>query len=174
MGLLREGPHPRRFDLSAFAEAVDALETAGIGRRAVRSLHQDRAHVVRSLSELHAALEGSALPEREWGSVIAVLGEELTGELVGVSASSLRRYRSTQRHTPDAVAARLHWVALIVADLAGAYNDRGVRRWFSRPRVQLEGRAPAELLEGAWEPDEAGPTAVAELAAALAGAGAAT
>ncbi len=174
MGLLGEGPHPRRFDLDAFADAVGALEAAGIARRAVQMLHEGDGDVVAALAEVHVALEGSALPEREWGSVTAVLGEELTGELVGVSSSSLRRYRSGQRRTPDGVAVRLHQVALIVADLAGAYNDRGVRRWFSRPRAQLDGRAPAELLEGAWEGDETGPTAVAELAGALAGAGPAT
>ena len=46
-------------------------------------------------------------------------GGELLGCLVGVSVSSTRRYLSRARHTPDAVAARLHFIALVVGDLAG-------------------------------------------------------
>jgi hypothetical protein len=77
------------------------------------------------------------------------------------------RYERGARRTPDAVAARLHFLALLIGDLAGAYNPIGIRRWFDRPRTALEGHAPAYLLAGPWQPEEAGPARVRELARAL-------
>ena len=87
---------------------------------------------------------------------------------------SLRRYVSGSREVPDRIAARIHWLALLVSDLAGAYNELGIRRWFDRPRDSLGGRSPRQALGIDWDP--AGPDAqlVRSLAAALAGAGAAT
>ncbi len=42
----------------------------------------------------------------------------------------------------------------MVGDLAGAYNDTGIRRWFVRPRTVLQNRAPADVLTPGWRPDE--------------------
>jgi hypothetical protein len=70
--------------------------------------------------------------------------------------------------------ARIHWLALVLADLAGAYNEFGSRRWFDRKRSQLEGRSPREVLVAGWDPADPDVERVRELAAALAGAGAAT
>ena len=114
-----------------------------------------------------AALEASPVPKFEWPAVSRVLDDEQLASLLGISESSLRRYASGERATPDAVAARLHHVALIVGDLAGAYNDVGIRRWFDRRRTALDDRAPASLLKGAWNPDDAGPQAVRALARSL-------
>lgn len=66
--------------------------------------------------------------------------------------------------------ASMHWLALVVGDLAGAYNDIGIRRWFDRKRTQLGGRAPAQLLRQGWRPDHAGPRRIRDLAHALTGA----
>lgn len=98
-----------------------------------------------------------------------ILGAELLSALLGISASSLRRYGKGARHTPDAVAVRLHFLALVVADLAGSYNELGVRQWFERRRVQLEGKTPAQLLRGEWNVESSGATRVRELARALTG-----
>jgi len=49
------------------------------------------------------------------------------GRLVGVAETSLRKYES--RKTPQPIRERLHWIALVVADLAGAYNAFGIPRW---------------------------------------------
>jgi hypothetical protein len=65
------------------------------------------------------------------------------------------------------VAARLHFLALVVGDLAGSYNEVGIRRWFERPRSLLGGEPPAKRLEGDWDPDDEGPARVRALAAAL-------
>ena len=110
----------------------------------------------------------SPAPATEWQAMNDVLGADLLADLVGISASSARRYQSGARHTPDAIAVRLHFLALVVADLAGAYNDIGIRRWFERSRQRLGGSTPAQLLAGDWWPDDGGPSRVRELAASLA------
>ena len=121
------------------------------------------------LEKIQGALGETQVPTTEWPALQEVLGAELLASLVGISASSVRRYLADARATPDAVAVRLHFLALVVADLAGAYNDIGVRRWFGRPRKRLGGSSPAHLLVGCWWPDEEGPSRVRELAASLAG-----
>lgn len=45
--------------------------------------------------------------------------------MLGVSASSLRRYRTRARPTPAVIAARLHVLALVIADLAGGFDPDG-------------------------------------------------
>ncbi|MDQ6783044.1 MAG: hypothetical protein M3063_06310 [Actinomycetota bacterium] len=172
MGLLDVGVH-RTMSEPAFIEALHALEAAGLARRQVQAAlrHPPDPGLLRTID---IALTGSPLPEREWPAMTAVLKEDLLHRLVGASATSVGRYRRDDRPTPDSVAARLHFIVLIVADLAGSYNARGVRRWFSRPRPQLAGQAPRELLVRDWDPDDPGPQQVAALAASLIGAAGAT
>src|SRR5260370_42522075 len=93
----------------------------------------------------------------------------MLARLLGIPPASVRRYAAAARETPDNVAARLEWLALIVGDLAGAYNEIGIRQWFERKRSQLDGRTPAQLLTGHWKPDDTGPQKVRALAAALSG-----
>ena len=81
----------------------------------------------------------------------------------------IRRYARAIRNTPDEVAARLHWLALVVGDLAGGYNEIGIRQWFTRKRTQLDGRTPEQLLTGQWKPDDPGPRRVRSLAHSLTG-----
>lgn len=172
MGLL--GPTPqRRPSEPTFVEALHALEGSGVARRHVRAVLEGTItpDLLRSIDD---AIVSSPLPETEWNSMTAVFTEEALALLVRASVTSVGRYRRHERPTPDAVAARLHFLALVVADLAGCYNDRGVRRWFSRPRPQLDGQAPEELLVANWDPDEPGPRQVAALAATLVGAAGAT
>ena len=152
-------------------EAMRALEAclagAGIARLLRRPAGRDPAATAAWLRAVHEALAGSPAPASEWPALSRSLGIELLARLLGISLSSARRYSSRSRATPDAVAARLHFLALLVGDLAGAYNDIGVRRWFDRRRTALGGKTPADLLTGAWMPDERGPERVRKLAAAL-------
>ncbi len=113
------------------------------------------------------ALDASPTPDCEWAGVSGVLGGEVLASLLGISSSSVRRYLSGSRATPDGIAARLHFLALVIGDLAGAYHDFGVRRWFQRPRRLLGSRSPAQLLDGTWQPEDPGPQRVRDLAAAL-------
>ena len=93
------------------------------------------------LEKVNVALDESPSPATEWGALRETLGDTLLAALVGISDASLRRYASGQRETPQKVAERLHWLALVVGDLAGSYNAFGIRRWFERPRQQLRQRA---------------------------------
>ena len=58
----------------------------------------------------------------------------------------------------------------MVSDLAGSYNDFGMRRWFERPRTQLGGKSPRALLGSQWTPDSKAARQVRALAAVLSGA----
>jgi uncharacterized protein (DUF2384 family) len=151
------------------AVAARAAEV-GIGGSAAASLHRPPrppGHVAAALRELGLALEGSPMPAFEWPAMLDLFGAERLAELLGVSVASLRRYAKDERPTPDVVAARLHLLARIVAELRGAYSEVGVRRWFERPRTALRGRAPDDLLTGAWDPDGANAERVLALARSL-------
>lgn len=130
------------------------------------------ADLVAVLRHMNEAIEMSPQPVGEWEPVTETLGEDLVAELVGTSVSSVRRYAAGTRDTPQRIAERLHVLALVLADLAGSYNDFGMRRWFTRPRRALDGRRPADLL-GDFDPEGSDAVAVLRLAAPLAGAGAA-
>ncbi|HEY8339772.1 MAG TPA: hypothetical protein VIK95_07895 [Egibacteraceae bacterium] len=151
------------------AQLLAATRAAGIGGRVTAALQgsDDPQRWQAGLAALLALVEQSPHPSGEWRVLSEVLGADLLQRLVGVARSSLARYRSGTRETPAAVAARLHHIAMVVADLEGGYNTYGIRRWFERRRAQLDGRRPVDLLEGDWDPDDDGPRRVAELAAAL-------
>jgi hypothetical protein len=163
-------------DSADITRLLKRVREAGIARGA--ALHFDNveppsaAEAEALLKVVIAALESSPAPKFEWPAVARVIDAEQLAPLLNVSVSSLKRYASGERDTPDDVAARLHHVALIVGDLAGAYNDVGVRRWFERKRTALSGRAPAALLAGDWNPDDSAPQKVRELARSLVALGA--
>ncbi len=168
MGLLPAGEHIETLDLSSFLKAVRYIHRAGIAR----NIRLDVAgasgpHLERTLQHLNLALEESPVPEFEWTRLAEVLGLELLSRLMGISESSIRRYRANARTTPDDVAERLHFLSLVVGDLAGAYNEIGIRQWFERKRAQLDGRAPLDWLKGRWKAAQAGPRRVQDLARAL-------
>ena len=87
--------------------------------------------------------------------------------LLGISASSVRRYKAAARATPDEVAGRPHFLSLVTGDLSGAYNEIGIRQWFDRKRAQLGGRRPCELLKGRWKPGHAAPRRIRDLSRSL-------
>jgi hypothetical protein len=174
-----------KLDLHAFREVVRSLHKAGIAKGAepagrflgieTRPTDIDRVELLRFMKVLTDALEDSPAPAFEWERMIWRFQPEQRqlADLLGISLSSLRRYRSKQRDTPDDVAARLHFLALLTGDLAGAYNDAGVRNWFLRKRALLDGKAPKDLLHGEWRPGDSDPERVRALARSLA-AGSAT
>lgn len=177
MGLLPEGAGSASSGPEGAAAVLESIlhtaRNAGIGRAlTVPADTTDESRWQEFGDGLIDALEESPVPGTEWVGLERVLGAELLANLVGVSGSSLHRYATGARLTPDDVAARLHHIALVVGDLTGSYNDIGARRWFSRPRTQLRGQAPEALLQGAWDPHDEGPAQVRQLAASLLGAGA--
>ena len=148
MGLVTLGKQtPRQmFDGKVLAQivraATEALETAKLGRGVLIRIGPGATYTQLGtmIEEVMELTEHSPVPHTEWGAVREMLGDELLVRLVGVSADSMRRYISGERGTPDDVAARLHFLALVNADLAGSYNDLGLRRWWQRPRRVLEAR----------------------------------
>ena len=174
MGLIEMSPgadaEPQG-DLSAFRHLATQAEKAGIATAAAAALHNVETPTPEELASLLttmiAALEASPAPQFEWGGLGRVFDAEQLASLLNISISSLKRYQAGERATPDAIAARLHFLALLVGDLAGSYNDIGVRRWFQRQRTRLDGRAPADLLTGEWDPDDPGARRLRELAREL-------
>ncbi len=174
MGLFPERELTVTLDATTFGRLAERLGRAGIGGALVpiltnQMLAGESKLLEHYLDQLADALEASPVPAFEWKQLIRVLGLDMLGRLLGISAASIRRYATTMRSTPDDVAGRLHWLALIVGDLAGAYNEIGIRQWFDRKRAQLDGRTPARLLAREWKPDDPGPQRVRSLAHALIG-----
>jgi hypothetical protein len=171
MGLV-ELPDPAiRLDWDWLRNLLDDLADAGIARRHIASFPSEgeveREELLELLQSLIQALEESPLPNREWGSLLRVVDHDDLARLLNISGSSLSRYAKGQRGTPDAVAQRLHFIARVVGDLKGTYNDVGIRRWFQRSRSTLKGNSPEQLLQGDWFPDDPGPTTIRALARSL-------
>jgi hypothetical protein len=158
-------------DLPAVRAVLKEGAAAGVGRQALAEAESrreaDSGGWLDVLVQANHALAESPIPERTWPVLASVLGIDLLARLLDIAPASARRYLTGGRVTPDVVADRLHFVALVVGDLAGSYNDFGVRRWFVRPRGQLDGKAPADVLAGDWSPDDAGPRTVRALATGL-------
>jgi hypothetical protein len=169
MGLLPTAEPIARLDSDTILPSVRHLQRHGIGRNAAFELGStsDPERLAALLDKLYEELIASPTPETEAGTLGEALGHDLAAQLAGISSISLRRYIGGERATPDAVAARLHHLAVITSHLRAGYNDHGIRRWFARPRAQLDGSAPADLLHAGWNPDADGPQRVLHLAEAL-------
>jgi hypothetical protein len=177
MGLVEPITSMDDFDVSGARKVLRSVKDAGIARSSVLELETaDQANgepttnghdIADLMRAVIAALEASPAPNSEWRSVARVFDAEHLAPLLGISVSSLRRYQAGTRSTPDDVAARLHFLALVISDLAGAYNDIGIRRWFQRERTPLDDKTPAGLLTGEWSPEDEGPRRVRQLAQAL-------
>ena len=171
MGLLAQDDTIDCLDSAALRRVVKGISQAGIGQGFLAELSASRRpdpqQLSTALKQINEALDASPVPAYEWPGLNRILGVDLLARLIGISASSARRYLSGARSTPDEVAARLHFLALVVGDLAGAYNDIGIRRWFERSRTLLGHRSPAQLLTLQWCPEDSGPQQVRQLAHAL-------
>jgi hypothetical protein len=176
VGLLRDRPLIGKLDLDLLRGIAREASAAGIGRDAALELlgKPSPRQLGSVIGRLEDALASSPMPERELAVLLDVFDIDQLATLLDTSTVSLRRYVSGARTVPDAVAARVHWLALVSSDLAGAYNEMGIRRWFDRPRTQLDGKAPRQLLGRGWDPDSTNAERVRVLAAALAGPGGAT
>ncbi len=171
MGLIADSAPGAATTSEAVRHVADRVARAGIATTPAAELRNveapDPEQLARWLQTIVAALEASPVPRFEWQGVSRVFDAEDLSTLLNVSVSSLRRYQTGERATPDDVAARLHFLALVIGDLAGSYNDIGVRRWFVRKRSLLGDRTPASLLHGDWDPDHPGPARVRALAREL-------
>jgi uncharacterized protein (DUF2384 family) len=120
-------------------ELLDLADRALIEAEAVR-------HVVRDLLQEQPPVE-----MRDAGAAIRLLEEWLPSlgvneeaRLTGVSVRQIQRRRSEGGGESTH---RLQVVTRLVAILRHAWTDHGVYAWFERPRVELDGHAPIELLD---------------------------
>ena len=157
-------------DAAFLGDLTERVIEAGLGS-ALLKLHagasaEETADLVRSIWQ---ALDDSPYPQGEWGGVRERLDDEQLADLLGISTSSVRRYASGERQTPDEIAWRLHTLSRIIAALTGSYNDYGIRRWFVRPRPQLGGGTPTEVFARAGGEDDPELMSLVRLAEALVG-----
>ena len=168
---------PFALSLRTLKHILENARRLGIGgnlqvRMTPQAVQQRPEEAVRLLSELSRALEESPAPAIEWAPMRDLFGDEELAALLGTSRQSIARYAKGARTTPDDIADRLHWLAMVVSDLAGGYNDFGIRRWFHRPRTVLGGRSPLRALGRNWNSDSESAKRVRALAAALSDIGA--
>src|SRR4051794_27287888 len=111
MGIVEPGT--ARVEPAAIRQLAARVRGAGIATSAADILHNvdapSREDVTALLHMIVAALEASPAPKHEWKGVSRVFPVEDLAALLAVSVSSLKRYQSGERDTPDAVAARLHF-----------------------------------------------------------------
>ena len=163
-------------DATFLRDFAHVISEAGIGRSVALSFDPDALatlppeELAVALRSIWQALDDSPYPEGEWQGVRERLGDDQLADLIGISTTSLRRYASGQRETPDEVAWRLHALTRIIAALSGSYNDYGIRRWFQRPRAQLNGRTPVEIFREIEGEDDERLQALVELSESLVGA----
>ncbi len=143
-----------------------SIDLAPVLRRDPAQLDPDTASLMEmQVTRLVEALGESPSPVTEWPAMREAFGDRALAPLVGVAESSLRRYAAGSRETPQPVAERLHWLALVVGDLAGGYNAFGIRRWFERPRAELTGKSPCDVLGTKWDAEDKAAQRVRALAA---------
>jgi hypothetical protein len=181
MGLLPGGTI-KRLDSYSIRQLLEALQSAGLlgaQRARLAALLQPQSllrgkdkEAAALLERLIEVVEESPSPATEWPAMRQTFGDEALADLLVISLSSLKRYAGGERSTPAEIADRLHWLAMVVADLAGSYNEFGIQRWFARARRQLDGRSPRKMLGARWQSDDASAQRVRALAASLTAAGA--
>lgn len=174
MGLWSVDEPVVELDASTFRAAIEAAARAGVASKASFEFGQEMdaslEELERFLDRVYGDLHGSPVPECELPVLERLFGVDDLADLLSVGASTLRRYLRQERDVPEAVADRIHFLALVLSDLAGSYNERGLRRWFDRARPQLAEKTPRMLLQGDWSPNDANPQLIAALASELSGA----
>jgi uncharacterized protein (DUF2384 family) len=154
---LNETLHPEDFDPEALAEIrdimlkwiaaannfdesrpLDTVDTYLIHAEAMR-------HLVRDALDAHVEGAGS-----DAQTVVAQLLEWLPNttqteiaQLVGISSRQFHRWKTSGGQPPR----RLTLVARLVALLRRAWTEEGVIAWFHRPRRELDGKTPLDVLD---------------------------
>jgi hypothetical protein len=159
MGILSTPVDTLKLDLESLIRAVKDIASLGIGVRVVVNPDRWREYsaddLCTKLRALSQILEESPQPTTEWKKMRELFSDEMLSNILAVSEQSIRRYAAQERATPDEVASRLHWLALVVGDLHGAYNSDGVRKWFIRPRKSFGNSTPLAMLVGHnWAPTD--------------------
>jgi uncharacterized protein (DUF2384 family) len=120
------------------ARPLDSVDSYLVHAEAMR-------HLVRDALDNH--VEGA---DRDAQTVVAQLLEWLPhttqaeiARLVGISDRQFHRWKTSGGQPPR----RLSLVARLVALLRRAWTEQGVVAWFHRPRRELDGKTPFEVLD---------------------------
>ena len=95
-----------------------------------------------------------------------ILGEGLLHSLTGYPPEGLK---AAALHANDSLCERVVFLDRIAYFLSGSYNSEGIRRWFERPRSELNHQSPAEVLATNWTPSDPAATKLLQLALGLQG-----
>lgn len=123
--------------LDGFDELLLAIE-------AMRHLLRDAldGHVERGEDDIAAVVEQL----HQW---LPRVSQPELAELMGISIRQYQRWG--HMHSPPTRRAQI--VARMIAILRRSWTDAGVVAWFYRPRHELDGQAPLDVLDdAAWEP----------------------
>lgn len=93
-----------------------------------------------------------------------ILGLGLLASILNVSEPELKAYIANPGSISEIILRRLAFLIEVVDILKDAYNDRGIRQWFLRKRIQLNDKSPVEILRENWNPENTDPHSVLELA----------
>lgn len=130
---------------------LDALTAAEARDRDALRLALERiGHALAALGEAEEVGEGRTPKDlARWLAETVDAPQRDLASLLGVDLRRFQRWASTAERTrPEGDdARRLRAVARVVAQLRHAYTAAGVLAWFDRPRGELGGRAPRELLD---------------------------
>lgn len=175
MGLVKEPVDTLRLNLETIISVAQSVVNEGLARRVVIDPQRWREYEAKDLclklNALSDVLEHSPVPEREWPKVRELLSDNLLTGILHVSEPSIRRYVQGERQTTDAVIMRLHWLALVLGELLGSYNEIGARNWFGRPRKSFDGKTPFQMLASKdWNPDDEEPKKIRDFVKSLNGA----
>jgi uncharacterized protein (DUF2384 family) len=120
-------------------DPLDAADQYLVDLEAIRHVLRDLLQEQHPRALRREAKEVVALLE-DWLPHVSVADK---AELVGLSVRQLQR----RRHDGGPASPREQLVARLVAVLRNAWTDAGVLAWFSRPRNDLDGSRPIELLD---------------------------
>ncbi len=132
------------------------IDDPGDQRRELRLRLEQMRHVFRDLAAGEATEEERPSKEiAHWLVGVVDVPQRELADLLGVKGRTFQRWISESEPTaPEGDdARRLRIVARIVNHLRHSLTGVGVIRWFERPRADLDGARPADLLD---EPDAVG------------------
>jgi hypothetical protein len=133
----------------AAQNALDSSDPADARKQLRVSLEQIR-HAFRDIAEGEPVSEGRPAEElARWLAEVTDVPQHRLAELIGVPDRTWQRWVSTTDPTaPTGDHARtLRLVARIANHLRHALTGPGVVNWFDRPRADLRGASPRQLLD---------------------------
>ncbi|QQR59095.1 MAG: hypothetical protein IPG59_06285 [Candidatus Melainabacteria bacterium] len=175
MGLIESPVDTLNLSLDTIIDVAKKVAAEGLGRKIVidptRWYEYESNDLCLKLKSLSDILEHSPVPEKELPKVQEVISEKPLADMLRISEQSLKRYQQGERQASDIVYARLHWLALLLGDLLGSYNEMGARNWFHRTRKSFKGKTPFQILsEKDWSPDDENPCKIRDFVKSLNGA----